>query len=75
MLGDTYTVNLTATDESGTGAIIIVDIVVSETPFHRYDANRNGRIERGEVIVAIGDYFDGEIEMDEVIELIKPVLR
>lgn len=70
-LGDTYTVNLTATDESGTGAIIIVDITVAEAPHHRYDANRNGSIERGEVIAAIRDYFDGETERDEIVELIK----
>ena len=36
-----------------------------------YDANRNGTIERDEVILAIKDYFAGAISRDEVIEVIK----
>ena len=70
-LGQTYTVNLTATDSSGTGDIIIVDIQVAESTFHRYDLNRSGTIERDEVVAAVKDYFDGLITKDEVIELIK----
>ena len=70
-LGQTYTVNLTATDSSGTGDIIIVDIQVAESTFHRYDLNRNGTIERDEVVAAVKDYFHGLITKDEVIELIK----
>lgn len=66
----TFTVNLTATDSAKVGAIIIVDIVVVETPYHDYDANQNRTIERDEVFAAISDYFDGEIEKEEVIELI-----
>ena len=69
-LGQTYTVNLTATDSSGTGAIIIVDIEVAEAPADPYDANRNGTIEKGEVLAAIADYFAGLIEKDEVLELV-----
>ena len=70
-LGQTLTLNLTATDSAGFGAIIIVAIEVVEAMHHRYDANRNGNIERDEVIAAVKDYFDGEIDKDEVIELIK----
>ena len=69
-LGQTYTVNLTATDSSGTGAIIIVVIEVAEAAFHRYDLNRNGVIEKNEVLAAISDYFAGLIEKDEILELI-----
>ena len=69
-LGQTYTVNLTATDTSGTGAIIIVDIEVTEAPPDPYDANRNGIIEKDEVLAAIADYFAGLIEKDEVLELV-----
>ena len=69
--GSTYTVNLTATDSAGFGAIIIVSIEVTETTHHRYDLNRNGHIERNEVIAAVSDYFDGEINKDKVIEVIK----
>ncbi len=70
-LGQTLTLNLTATDSAGFGAIIIVTIEVVEAMHHRYDANRNGNIERDEVIAAVKDYFDGDISKDEVIELVK----
>ena len=70
-LGQTLTLNLTATDSAGFGAIIIVTIEVVEAMHHRYDANRNGNIERDEVIAAVKDYFEGDISKDEVIELVK----
>ena len=69
-LGQTYTVNLTATDTSGTGAIIIVAIEVVESPFHPYDLNRNGSIEKNEVLAAVGDYFGGVIEKPLVLEVV-----
>ena len=69
-LGQTYTVNLTGTDSSGTGAIIIVVIEVAEAPYHRYDLNRNGSIEKIEVLAAVSDYFAGVIEKDEVLALV-----
>ena len=70
-LGTTYTVNLTATDSAGFGAIVIVIIEVTEAAFSPYDLNGNDAIERDEVIMAIRDYFDGEITKGDVIELIK----
>ncbi len=70
-LGTTYTVNLTATDSAGFGAIVIVIIEVTEAAFSPYDLNDNDAIERDEVIMAIRDYFDGEITKGDVIELIK----
>ena len=69
-LGRTYTVNLTATDSSGTGAIIIVVIEVAEAPYHRYDLNRNGSIEKIEVLAAVSDYFSGVIEKPLVLEVV-----
>ncbi len=69
-LGQTYTVNLTGTDSGGTGAIIIVDIAVAEAPYHRYDLNRNGIIEKNEVLEAVGDYFSDVIEKPMVLEVI-----
>ena len=71
VIGNTYTVNITATDSAGFGAIIIVTIEVVEATHHHYDLNRNGVIERDEVIAAVKDYFDGEMSREEVIELIK----
>ena len=70
-LDRTYTVNLTATDSAGFGAITIVMIEVTETTHHRYDFNKNGAIERDEVIGAVADYFKGTIDKNEVIEVIK----
>ena len=70
-LGTTYTVNLTATDSAGFGAIVIVIIEVTEASLSPYDLNGNDAIERDEVIMAIRDYFDGTITKNDVIELIK----
>ena len=67
----TYTVNLTATDSAGFGAIIIVMIQIAEPSFSPYDLNGNQEIEREEVIAAIKDYFDGTIAKEDVIELVK----
>ena len=61
VVGNTYSVNLTATDSAGFGAIIIVTIEVAEASLHRYDLNGSGTIEREEVIAAVGDYFAGRI--------------
>ena len=69
--GESYTVNLTATDSAGVGAIIIVVIEVTEATHHTYDLDRSGTIDRNEVVAAVKDYFDGLITKDEVIELVK----
>ena len=69
-LGQSYAVNLTATDSSGTGAIIIVVIEVAEAPYHRYDLNKNGSIEKDEVLAAVADYFAARIEKPLVLEVV-----
>ena len=70
-LGQTYTVNLTATDSSGTGAIIIVVIEVAEgVGGDPYDLNRDGIIGKDEVLKAVADYFAELIEKDEVLALV-----
>ena len=68
--GRTYTVNLTATDSAGFGAIIIVVIEVTEGVVDPYDLNRDGAIEKDEVLRAIADYFAGRIEKNEVLALV-----
>ena len=67
----TYTVNVTATDTSGVGALIAVTIEVTDIDFGPYDLDDNGQIERGEVIASISDYFKSIIGKDEVIQLIR----
>ena len=68
---NTYTVNVTATDTSGTGALIIVAIEVTDINHGPYDLDNNERIVRGEVMAAISDYFKSLIGKDEVIRLIR----
>ena len=69
-LGQTYTFNVTATDESGTGAIIIVQIEVVEGPADPYDLNGNGVIDKSEVVRAISDYFAGLVDKETVLALL-----
>ena len=74
-LGQTYTVTLTATDSTGLGGLISVTIQVAEPSFHRYDLNRNGVIERNEVLTAIRDYFREDIDRPLVFEVIRLYLE
>ena len=67
----TYTVNVTATDTAGTGALTTVAIEVTDIDHGPYDLDDNERIERGEVIASISDYFKSIIGKDEVIRLIR----
>ena len=69
-LGQTYTVNLTATDNSGTGAIIIVVLEVVEPATHRYDLDHNGTIEMDEAEAAVEDYLQDVITLEEAVEVI-----
>ena len=67
----TYTVSVTATDTAGTGALTTVAIEVTDIDHGPYDLDDNERIERGEVIASISDYFKSIIGKDEVIRLIR----
>ena len=74
--GDSYAVTLRASAAWTGGATIIVSIEVSirvtepEPPAIRYDFNRNGTIEKDEVLAAVSDYFAGVIEKEEVLGLV-----
>ena len=67
----TYTINVTATDTAGTGALTTVAIEVTDIDHGPYDLDDNERIERGEVMASISDYFKSIIGKDEVIQLIR----
>ena len=79
-----YMVTVTATDDSGApnnSASIMVTIMVTDVEDElvaTYDANRNGTIEKSEVIAAINDYLFGEgaaaISKADVIRLINMYL-
>ena len=71
-----YAVTVTASDPSGasdtvTVAIMVTDVRVSEdAAVNAYDANTNEMIDKSEVIEAILDYLNYEIEKGLVLELI-----
>ena len=69
--GDTFTMNLTATDSANISDLISVTVEVVEAAYHPYDANGNETIERDEVFAAVRDYFAGAITKREVIEVIQ----
>ena len=51
--------------------MIIVTIEVTDIDHGPYDLDDNERIERGEVMATISDYFKGLIDKDEVIRHIR----
>ena len=74
--GDSYTVTLRASAALPRGSTLTVGIEVSirviepEPPAVRYDLNRNGTIEKDEILAAVSDYFAGLIEKEEVLGLV-----
>ena len=70
-----YTVEVTATDQSGASATITVTITVTDVDLgtlgNRYDADRDEAISREEAITAIREYFSGGITRAEAIEIIR----
>ena len=67
-----YGVQVRAVNAAGPGtwSATATDIMSPEDVVSRYDANRNGTIEREEVIAAINDYFAGLITREEVLMVI-----
>ena len=74
----TFTVEVTATTPSGASATISATISVTIAVIDanlgplgsRYDANRDRKIDRDEVIAAIVEYFDDLISRDDVVGVI-----
>ncbi len=70
----TFSVDVTATGPSGASSTITVTIAVIDENLgplgSRYDANRDRKIDRDEVVSAIADYFSDVITRDEVVRLI-----
>ena len=55
----------------GASTVTVEAVIDEDTLIARYDVNKNGSIDRGEVIAAINDYLDGEgITRADVIRLI-----
>ncbi len=73
-----YSVTVTATDPDGESATARVTITVTDveeapdTLMTRYDKNGNGKIDRGEVLDGIDDFFDPAVAItrNEVLDLI-----
>ena len=64
---DSYSIDTAATDPSGASATIAVTIVVTGVD---YDVNKDGAIDRDEVLASVVDYFAGRITKDEVMAVI-----
>ena len=69
--GRTYTVSLTVTDNLGRTDTVEVSIQVETVSVvQRYDLDRDGTIEKSEVLKAVSDYFAGITKKEEVMELV-----
>ena len=64
------TIKVEVTSSDGEGLNIYTITVTYEDLLVRYDVNGNEAIDRDEAIVAIADYFNGDIGRDEAIEVI-----
>ena len=67
MSGQMYTVTVRATDS--TGVVAFIDVVI-EVESHQYDLDRNGAIDRPEIVTAIGDYIGGRLTKAQMVEII-----
>ena len=69
-----YQVTVTATDPSGASATVTVTIVVTDLslgePGDTYDTDHDEVIDREEAIQAVGDYFDGELDLEGVRDVV-----
>ena len=72
-----YEVIVTATDPSDASdtirvTIMVTDVRVSDDPVvNGYDANTNEMIDGSEILQAVADYFNDEIEKGAILELIR----
>ena len=69
-----YSVTVTATDDDDASSSIMVTIMVTDVGLgdavHGYDANEDDKIDSGEVLQAVSDYFDGTIGQTEVLVVV-----
>ena len=65
--GRTYTVELRASVSPVIGVTIAV--VIEAAP-HPYDLNGNGAFEKDEILRAVSDYFNRDIEKDAMLEVV-----
>ena len=66
--GNYLRATLTYEDDSGAGHADAA--TTRRVPIHRYDADADGRIDLGEAIAAINDFFSGTASLQEAIEAI-----
>ena len=64
-----------AAEDSGASGKLKVVVTVTDVELTsvcaRYDANQNEAIDRDEAVRAVGDYFSGDIDKEEVLEVIQ----
>ncbi len=70
--GRLHTLTVQASDQHGLTDTVEAEVKIRTLAelMNRYDANRNGLIERNEAIAAVVDYFNGLITKNEAIKII-----
>ena len=70
-----YLVTVQAAEDSGASGNLKVVVMVTDVELTsmcaRYDANQNEAIDRDEAVRAVVDYFSGDIDKEEVLEVIQ----
>ena len=66
----TYTVVVTAIDSAQASAEVTVTITVTAL-LNAYDGNGDGKVSKGEAIVAVRDYFSGNLTKEQTIAVIR----
>ncbi len=66
-----FMVTVTATDEDDASSMIYVTIMVTDVGLDTpYDADESGTIDSGEVLTAVADYFNGDIDGPTVLAVV-----
>ena len=67
---DTYDVTIRVTDVDDTDGTLPGDSLLDE-----YDVNDNDRIDRSEIVTAIGDFIGGQLTRGQMVDIITLYLR
>ena len=69
--GDTFKVYLAARGPTGAMSVIDVTITVTGPQYHAYDTDKSGAIDLDEAVAAVGDYMEGKISQEELLEILR----
>ena len=73
--GNMYLVTVQAAEDSGASGKLKVVVMVTDVELTsmcaRYDVNQNEAIDRDEAVRAVVNYFSGDIDKEDVLEVIQ----